>query len=60
MILADTVAIWSQITAPNIKPIIETGTDEHGIKIYKSSAQANMNLDVFCEQNSTAFIVNLH
>ena len=51
-----TDVIFRHFTQRVNNPFMLTGTDEHGIKIQKTSAQINMQPQEFCDMNAQKFI----
>jgi methionyl-tRNA synthetase len=53
-LLADTIARWQKIKySPSPKIIFSTGTDEHGLKIERAAADAQITPLEFCNQVSS-------
>jgi methionyl-tRNA synthetase len=52
-IAADVIARWKRMDGYNVKFL--TGTDEHGLKIYQSARDKNMEPQAFCDMMSAKF-----
>ncbi len=53
IIKADVIARWQRLMGKEV--IFNTGTDEHGLKIYRKAKKLNMDVLDYCDQSSKKF-----
>ncbi|MFP4514998.1 MAG: methionine--tRNA ligase [Parcubacteria group bacterium] len=54
IIKADVIARWQRLMGKEV--IFNTGTDEHGLKIYRKAQKQNMDLMEYCDKSAQKFI----
>ncbi|CAJ0599092.1 unnamed protein product [Cylicocyclus nassatus] len=55
VVLADAAHRWQKLKAPTESHVFSTGTDEHGIKIFRSAEKAGKDPLKFCDETSEKF-----
>ena len=58
IIIADALKRWKSLNNNNKLTTLITGTDEHGLKVFKSSKKANIEPKLYCDRVSNEFKVS--